>query len=212
MEFKVDDVVEIHNLGTTRRDLNGCIGTVAEVLEDRYVVDVFRGDDVPPERVRIMARNVRTKTFPKEEFNAMVIDKFRAGGSSGADMSMEELAILWEHKEFATPEEKERDMRTAAHIRKLAAEGKTMYDFGTESGIIVPLRAGDYAPPESDVLGSFHSPCAKHLHPCFTCGLTSFNIKRCSGCQQVHFCDKKCSLAGWKKHKPNCKKPDGGKK
>ena len=40
---------------------------------------------------------------------------------------------------------------------------------------------------------------------CECCGKTGVNLKRCSRCKHVHYCDKKCQVAHFMEHKTLCK-------
>ena len=41
---------------------------------------------------------------------------------------------------------------------------------------------------------------------CFTCGATHNDLLRCNGCKSTFFCNTACQKAGWKDHKPDCKR------
>eukprot|EP01084_Bolivina_argentea_P205153 350534_1 len=41
---------------------------------------------------------------------------------------------------------------------------------------------------------------------CAYCGILGLNMKLCSRCKSVHYCDAKCQKPHWKEHKKQCKK------
>jgi len=61
---------------------------------------------------------------------------------------------------------------------------------------------------------------AKLLHPrppvkvssCFTCKAVPTKLSTCAACKTARFCNKKCQIDGWKKHKIACKQARKRKK
>merc|ERR1719506_117369 len=41
---------------------------------------------------------------------------------------------------------------------------------------------------------------------CFFCGAIRDDLLKCSACRSAYFCSRDCQIAGWKDHKPKCKR------
>jgi len=55
-------------------------------------------------------------------------------------------------------------------------------------------------------------PTSEFARICLYCGKTSRELRRCSRCQKVYFCDQVCQQKAWKKHKEECKAPPAASK
>ena len=53
---------------------------------------------------------------------------------------------------------------------------------------------------------SIYSPPPPPPPSCFFCGAIRDDLLTCNGCKSAYFCSRDCQIAGWKDHKPECKR------
>jgi hypothetical protein len=142
-------------------------------------------------------------------FDAMGPGAMGPGGTTDFDMFFQVLSAFADPSD-APPE----SQREISEMKRLFRKLKI-----TTAKFLAPLLAVQAAAPpgKGPSIALLKPPKSSHSK-CHVCQKTEGELKaagkpgllRCSQCELAFFCNKDCQKAGWKKHKPECKKTTQG--
>ena len=205
MSLAAGQLVIIHGLTLSRVELNGSFAMVVRPTKepDRYIVDAVEGLGNPHIRFLAHASNLKPITDDCLQTARRISDHYGDNHHLRGDMTLQHYGGILLTGAIDSPlHERRAILEHVARVRVFTKENKTILDYIKEEGMIMLVPRGSARPSGAGV-GACHG--WQHYHMCYGCGKFDYNMKRCSKCQDVHFCSDECAKESWPRHREGCK-------